>query len=162
MKSIVRKLTASALAAIAIVTTLPESKAADVTIDGSGFYELSTTIGYYPSGLRQTGRRPYLGSGEYHKAIIGSRWMSNNSSVRSGTLSFELWAMPFYGANNGVVLMTCGIPGIAPNRFYDNPRRSGFAVFLDRYRFPELNLYEYTRAGWQWRDALTFQRRNVL
>lgn len=162
MKSSLRKLSTAVAASIALVTSLPETKAADVTIDGSGFYELATTIGYYPSGIRQTGRRPYLGGGEYHKGIIGSRWMSNNSNIRSGTLSFELWAMPFYGANNGIVLMTCGVPGIAPYRFYNNPRRSGFAVFLDRYRHPELNLYEYTQAGWQWRDNLTFQRRTIL
>jgi hypothetical protein len=162
MQSILKKLSTAAAATIAVFCSLQPSEAAKVTIDGSGFYELSTTLKYYPTGYTQTGRRPYLGPGEYHRAKIGARWLSNNSEVKSGTLSFELWAMPFYGATNGIVLMTSSVPGIPALRYYSNFRRSGHAAFIDRYRHPELNLYEYTRSGWQWRDNLTFQRRTLL
>ncbi len=162
MKSILRKLSTAVAASIALVTSLQQSEAAKVTIDGSGYYELSTILKFYPTGYGQTGRRPYLGGGDYHAAKIGARWLSNNSEVKSGTLSFELWAMPFYGATDGIVLMTSAVPGISALKYYSNFRRSGHAAFINRNRVPELNLYEYTRSGWQWRDNLTFQRRTLL
>jgi hypothetical protein len=162
MKSIILKLTAATAAAITIAATLPNSQAAKVTIDGSGYYELSTYLDFYPTGYRQKGRTSNLGPGEYHVAEIGARWLSNNSPSRSGSLSFELWAMPFYGATNGIILMTSSVPSISPFSYYSNFRRSGHALFIDRYRFPELNLWEYTSAGWRWRDALTFRRKTLL
>jgi hypothetical protein len=162
MKLICRTLTTAAAAAFTLIGALPEARAAKVRLDGSGYYELGTNIRYYPTGTRQTGRYDNLGTDYYHRATIGVRWMTNQSPGRSGSLSFELWGMPYYGATKGIVLMTYGVWSLAGRQYRNNPSVTGNAVFLDRYRFPELNLWENTRKGWRWRDNLTFRRKNLL
>jgi hypothetical protein len=34
-------------------------------------------------------------------------------------------------------------------------KRSGFALYLSDYYYPQLNLFEYA-GSWQWRDVLVF------
>jgi hypothetical protein len=153
------------LAAIALFTAaaLPEAKATDVTLDGYGFYSLAHRLAFHPEpGLWQSGRKPYLGGGYYRKAEIGMDFITNRSTRRSGELSFELWAMPYYGATSGVVLMTKGLDSLGGGRSYRDRSPDGFAVLLDRRRFPELNLWEFTRKGWKFRDALSFPRKADL
>jgi hypothetical protein len=162
MKLIAQTLATATAAIFALIGTAPETQAAKVTLDGSGFYQLGTRIDYYPTGTRQTGRYRNLGADNYHRTTIGVRWMSNNSPGRSGSLSFEFWGMPFYGAKRGIVLMTYGVWSLAGGQYRSNPSVTGNSVFLNTYRFPELNLWEYTNKGWRWRDNLTFRRRNLL
>ncbi|HEX7261462.1 MAG TPA: hypothetical protein VF258_06570 [Luteolibacter sp.] len=160
MKTILHQLTAIALFAVA---ALPETKAANVTLDGYGFYSLGRRLAFHPEpGLRQSGRKPYLGGGYYHKAEIGMDFITNRSTRRSGDLSLELWAMPYYGATSGVILMTKGMDSLGGGRFYRDRSLEGFAVQLDRRRFPELSLWEFTRRGWKFRDALSFTRKTYL
>ena len=125
--------------------------------------QLGSRITYYGGGgPNQSGRYASLGSDYYHKATIGSRWITNHSNSKSGDLSFELWAMRYYGATSGIVLMTRGLNPLYGGSYYSRVERSGHAVFLDRFRFPELDLWEFTRNGWKWRDALTFTKKDLL
>lgn len=163
MKSILHHLTAATVALLAVTAAIPEAKAAQVTLDGTGFYSLARRLVYHPEpGLKQSGRKPYLGEGYYHKAEIGMDYITNRSTRRSGDLSFELWAMPYYGANSGIILMTKGLNRLGGGNSYRDASPEGFAVLLDRRRFPELNLWEYTRRGWKYRDALSFTRKANL
>ena len=77
-------------------------------------------------------------------------------------MSFEIWAMPYYGATKGIILMTRHLNPLYANNYYVSKERTGYAISLDAYRFPELNLWEFTRNGWKWRDALTFKRKGYL
>ena len=154
--------TALAILAATFGTVL-DTRASDLTLDGSAFYQLGSRITYYGGGgPNQSGRYASLGSDYYHKATIGSRWITNHSNSKSGDLSFELWAMRYYGATSGIVLMTRGLNPLYGGSYYSRVERSGHAVFLDRFRFPELDLWEFTRNGWKWRDALTFTKKDLL
>lgn len=148
---------------LATFGTVLETRAADLTLDGSAFYQLGKRINYYGGGgPNQSGRYGSLGSDYYHKANIGSRWITNHSNSGSGDLSFELWAMRYYGSNSGIVLMTRGLNPLPGGSYYSRVERSGHAIFLDRFRFPELDLWEFTRNGWKWRDAVTFTKKDLL
>lgn len=153
-------------AAIAAITTLigitTDGSAAKVTLDGSGYYELGEKIQYFGGGVKQGGRYGNFGADYYHRANISMQWMTNRSGSRSGNLSFELWAMPYFGATKGIVLMTRPAGPLNGGGFYHEGVWKGHAIFLDEYRFPELNLFEYARKRWQWRDALSFRRDNLL
>ena len=161
MKSITRNLTAAAAALVTFMAS-PAGRATDVTLDGSGSYELSSRIKYYGGGVKQSGRYGNLGGDYYHKATIRMRWITNHSGNRSGDLSFEFWGMPYYGATKGIVLMTRSLDPLRGGSYYSNKGREGYAIYLDEYRYPELNLWEYTKKGWKWRDALSFKRQNLL
>ena len=161
MKSLLTSLTVAVAASFAFVA--PQANAAKITLDGSGYYELGTRFKFYSGGVKQSGRYQRLGSDYYHKAVIGMDWITNRSRSRSGYLSFELWAMPYYGAKRGVVLMTRGLDPLRGGSYYFERAREGYAIFLDRRRFPEINIWELTnRRGWQFRDALSFRRKDVL
>lgn len=162
MKSFKSKLIPTAVAAVALIGGSLETKAARVTLDGSGFYNMRTQINYLGRGAGQSGRYRNLGADYYHVTTIGTRWITNRSRVSSGSMSFEFWGMPYYGANTGVVMMTRALKPMRGYQSFANLRAKGQAVFLNEYRYPELNLWEYTRAGWRWRDALTFRRPNLL
>lgn len=162
MKSISQSLSIITAVALTMIGTAPESHAAKVTLDGSGFYKLRPVVNYHDGGARQSGRYRNLGGDYYHKGKIGMDWITNNSKSRSGTLSFELWAMPYYGATSGIILMTRKLKPLYGNYYYESKVRTGFAISLDARRFPELNLWEFTRKGWKWRDALTFKRKGYL
>lgn len=162
MKKIKLSLTA-ALAAMFALTSIPsETRAADLTLNGDGSYKLGTQIRYSYTGRQQSGRYGNFGADNYHTATIGIEWITNRSGNRSGSMSFELWAMPYYGATSGVVLMTRGLSPLGGGNIRQPVNADGYAIFLNRYRFPELNLWEYTRSGWRNRDYLTFNRKNLL
>jgi hypothetical protein len=162
MKPIARILTAAVAAILTITGTSGESQAANVRLDGSGHYEFGPRITYFSKGLRQSGRYGNLGRDYYRETIYGMRWITNHGNSRSGELSFEFWGMPYYGADSGIVLMTRGLSRLDDGSYYHNLSVKGHAIYLDEYRFPELNIWEYTRRGWRFRDALSFRRDNLL
>ncbi len=157
MKSILTKLIAAAVVFSASGFVLPEAKAANLRLEGYGYYEVSNYVKYYAKPPKQGGRfNKFRGGDYYHKAEIGMDYLVNHSNSRSGDLSFEFWAMPFYGATKGIILMTQGLSPIRANRAYNNLTGKGYAIDLDRRRYPELNIWEFTRQGWKFRDALSF------
>ncbi len=163
MKSIIQKLTTCALALTSAPLFLSEAKAADLALEGFGYFEVANYVRYYGNPPQQSGRfNRFRGGDYYHRAEIGMDFLSNRSNSRSGELSFEFWAMPFFGATKGIILMTEGFNPIRANRGYRNLTSEGYAISLDARRFPELNLWEYTRSGWQFRDALTFDYKAYL
>ena len=161
MKSLTMKFTAAAAAVLTMIGT-PETRATDVTMDGSGFYQLGTGVHFYRGGAFQSGRYNNLGRDYYHRATIGMRWITNHSPYPSGDLSFEFWGMPYYGANHGIVLMTRSLVPLGSLSYFLSKTKDGYAVFLGSYRFPELDLWEYTRNGWRFRDAVTFRHKDLL
>jgi hypothetical protein len=155
-------LTTAAVALFAVAASIPEAQATRVTLDGVGYRTLSTSYRYYRYAPEQTGRYESLGADYYRNAEIGIRRITNRGTRRSGSMSFELWAMPYYGATSGIVLMTNGVDPLRAGFRYNDVAGIGKAVFLDRRRFPELDLFEYTSNGWKWRDALTFSNSTRL
>jgi hypothetical protein len=159
MKSLVQKITTAAAATFALALSMPEAQAAKITLDGYGYYALGTKVTYYGSAPKQNGRYRTLGSDYYHKASFQIDFLTNRSNSGSGSLSYEFWAMPYYGATTGIVLMTRGVQSMAPNTSVKNFKKAGLGVFLDARKFPEMNIWEYTRKGWNFRDALSFTRK---
>lgn len=154
------------IAAAALVVpasfVVPEADAADVRLDGYGFYSYSSKVRYYGKGKKQGGRYSNLGADYYSSTRNGMDFLTNHSKSKSGSLSFEFWGMPYYGATSGVVLMTRGVNPLNGGRSIKNFRNSGYAVFLDEDRYPELSLWEFTRQGWKFRDALSFTTKDRL
>ncbi len=138
------------------------ARAADVTLEGTGYYELGSRASYYRYGTSQSGRYRNLGGGYYHSGEIGMDEVANNDGFRSGSLSFELWALPYYGANSGSVVLTRQIGSLYGGYSFFDQVSYGRTLSLNRYLYPELNLYEYTRYGWSWRDALSFSYRTLM
>ena len=162
MKSITKRLTTAIFALSAVVLSIPETRAADVRLEGYGDYALKDGDAFFNRAPKQGGRYRSLGRDYYHKAEIHMDFISNLSRSGSGSLSFELWAMPYYGATSGIVLMTRGISPLRGGRSFDGVTTNGYAVSLDERKFPELNLWEYTRKGWRNRDHLTFEDDDYL
>lgn len=136
--------------------------AANVTLDGSGSYRMETSIRYYGGGVKQNGRYSNLGADYYHKVSYGMDWVTNRSTNSSGPLSIEFWGMPYYGATSGIVLMTRGANPLGGGKYYYDKTWTGWKVYLDEFRFPEISLWESTRKGWRFRDALSFRRKTLL
>ncbi len=162
MKTIATSLIAFSSVLLSISGTTPQAAAADLTLDGSGYYDLGDTEFYLRSGARQSGRYSNLGRNYYQDAEIGVSYITNNSYTRSGSMSFELWAKPFYSATSGIIMMTRGINPLYSDSYYPDVYSYGTALSLYQWRYPELNLYEKGRRSWEWRDALTFSRPNYL
>lgn len=164
MKSIICKFTIAAMALAGIGAVVPEAKAANLTLDGTGYFEVANRVKYYAKfkAPKQSGRYYNLGADYYHKAEIGMDYLTNNSAKKSGDLSFEFWAMPYYGATSGVILMTEGLSPIKGRRSFTNLNAAGYAIDLDRRRFPELNIWEFNGRKWNFRDALTFDYKTWL
>jgi hypothetical protein len=159
MKTLARTLVTAALS---LIISVPVAHAADITLDGYGFYKLAYGDSYLRGGAKQSGRYRNLGADFYRRAQIGMDYASNNSATRSGDLSFELWALPYYGATSGPILMTSGLRSLRGGRFYRNLRSNGSAISLDEYQFPDLSIWEFTASGWIFRDSLTFSRKDLL
>lgn len=160
MKSFITRLSTSALAMVALITPVSETQAADVRLDGYGSYSLNKKVRYYgKGGPTQSGRYRKLGSDYYKTAVIRMDFVTNRSYSRSGDLSFELWAMPYYGATSGIILMTELLSPQAGDSSRRNVAKKGKAISLDARRYPEFNLFEYTRKGWKSRDYLSFSRK---
>jgi hypothetical protein len=162
MKTIIKHLTTAALALCLAATTVSQAMATDVTLEGYGSYKLAKRDYYYPDSPIQRGRYEDLGSDYYRKAAIKMDYVSNASRFSSGDLSFELWAMRYYDATTGTVLMTRGLNYVKAKRSIRNARGEGYAISLKERLFPELDLYEYTNDGWINRDHLTFSKRAFL
>lgn len=164
MKKYIQKFTAAAAMIVASVAMIPETNAAAVKLDGSGYYILRPTKVYYPNGARQTGRylNRSLGAGYYHNVEIGIDFITNRSTFPSGSLSWEFWAMPFYQATSGIILATHGVRAFRPGESVPNMAKVGMSVFLNARRFPEQNLWELTANGWRFRDVLRFTTKNLL
>jgi hypothetical protein len=103
-----------------------------------------------------------LGAGYYHNVEIGIDFLTNHSTVSSGSLSYEFWAMPYYNATSGIILATHGVDSMKAGSSHSNFSRDGLTVLLNARRFPEQNLWELTRNGWKFRDVLRFTRKNLL
>jgi len=162
MKAITRNITAAAAAIITLIGASPQSNAAKLTLDGSGYYEFGNKVRHSTEGVSQTGRYSNLTGAYYRRTEIGMDWITNHSANRSGKLSFEFWGMPYYGATKGVVLMTRSLGALSGGHYNGHVSRKGHAVFLNEYRFPEINLWEKTNKGWLFRDALSFKDNNLL
>jgi hypothetical protein len=151
------------IAAITVAASISHSSAIPVvSLDGSGAYSLGNSD-FRDSGRGlQSGRYRNLGRTYYHTASYDMDEINNNTDVRSGSLSFEFWGLRFYKALRGPILMTYGLSPLGGGNFYQNAFAEGFAVSLGRFAYPELNLVEYTRRGWKWRDSLSFSNRDDL
>lgn len=159
MKSIISKLTTAAVALFAVSTAIPKAEAAKITLDGYGYYALGTKVTYYGSAPAQSGRYKSLGSDYYHKITYEMDFITNRSASGSGSLSYEFWAMPYYGSTTGIILMTRGVQPMYGGQSVKSLTKSGLGVFLDARRFPEQNIWEFTNNGWKFRDSLTFTRK---
>lgn len=162
MKSITHFLT-TAIAATAVFTLSPEAKATDITLDGYGFYKIANKMKYYKNpGPAQSGRYGRLGKGYYHKTTYAFDFITNRDGKRSGDLSFEFWAMPYYGATSGPILMTRGKNPLKGGKSYEYPSPTGQGVNLEERAYPDISVWEYTKKGWKFRDALTFSDKTWL
>jgi hypothetical protein len=132
------------------------AQATDLSLRGYGSVNESAYESYSYYGAPQSGRYRNLGEGYYRRTTIRVDGISNYSSWRSGSLSFELWAMPYYGANSGNVLMTTNAGAVYGRSTKWNVQRTGNKVALDEFAFPELNIWEYTRYGWSFADNIAF------
>lgn len=161
MKNKITRTLLSLLATTAAFSA-PDARAANVTLDGSGYYTFNAPARYYAWGADQSGRYSKLGADYYRSTTISMQWITNRSTSKSGPLSFELWGMPFYGADAGVVMMTRSVFALKGGKYYFEKRWTGASIFLDEVRFPEFSLWEYRPVGWRFRDALSFRRSNLL
>jgi len=134
------------------------AKAADLELRGYGSVNESPYQSYLYYGAAQDGRYRNLGAGYYRRTTIAVDGIRNYSNFGSGSLSFELWAMPYYGASSGSVLMTTNAGTVFGLATKLNVIRTGNKVGYGGFAFPELNLWEYTRNGWGFRDNITFSR----
>jgi len=134
------------------------AKAADLELRGFGSVNESPFETYSRFGAAQDGRYRNLGAGFYRRTTIAVDGIRNYSSFGSGSLSFELWAMPYYGATSGSVLMTTNAGTVFGRATKLNVIRTGNKVAFDGFAFPELNLWEFTRSGWGFRDNIAFSR----
>ncbi len=162
MKSTIKRLTMAALAFSAVASSTPETNAADIRLEGYGDYVINNREAFFPTPPKQSGRYRNLGRDYYHKTQIQMEYISNLSRTSSGSMSFELWAMPYYDATSGIVLMTRGVDPLRGGRSIEGASTTGYAVSLGKKRFPEFNLWEYTRNGWINRDHLTFDFKDYL
>lgn len=162
MKTIIRQSLAVAAALFTVAGPVPESHAAAVKLEGYGYYETGKHDVFSSNGKEQSGRYRNLGRDYYHKVEYGIDFVTNYSNSSTGSLSYEFWAMPYYGATTGIVLMTRKLGTLARSEDFENVWKYGYAVSLDRNRFPEQSLWELTSSGWKFRDALSFSRRTNL
>ena len=162
MKTLANSIIAASSLLLSISGTSHQAAAADLTLDGTGYYELGNSEFYLRRGAGQSGRYSNLGKNYYQDAEIGISRITNHSFTRSGSMSFELWAKPFYSATSGIIMMTRGFNPLSGDFNYPNVASYGVALSLRQWRFPELNLFERGRRSWEWRDALTFSRNDYL
>lgn len=164
MKKFVQQFTATAAVIIATSGLIPQANATAVKLDGSGYYVLKPLTVYYANGAPQTGRyqNRSLGAGYYHNVVIGIDFLTNHSTVASGSLSYEFWAMPYYQATSGIILQTNGVRSLLPGESVPNFSKVRLAVLLNARRFPEQDLWELTTSGWRFRDVLRFTSKNLL
>ncbi len=162
MKSLTQQLAAVATSVLAIAVFIPATQAADIRLQGSGYYDIGSFEIRSRYGKEQGGRYDNLGGGYYHDIEYGMDYISNESGSRSGSLSYEFWALSYYGATSGTILMTRGLNSLAGDRSYIDLYRLGYGRSLNRYRYPEQNIWEFTSRGWRFRDSLAFSNKTLL
>ncbi len=162
MKTIATTIIAASSVLLSIAGSTHQAAAADLTLDGTGYYELGNSEFYLRRGASQSGRFANFGRNYYQNAELGISRITNNSVSRSGSMSFELWAKPFYSSTSGIIMMTRGFNPLSGGFNFPNVQTFGTAISLRQQRFPELNLYERGRRSWEWRDALSFSRSDFL
>ena len=66
----------SALIAVMMISlgTGPAARSTNVTIDGSGFTDLNSSVRYFGGEVKQSGRFTSLGINHYSKAEFGVKW----------------------------------------------------------------------------------------
>ncbi|MBK1814941.1 hypothetical protein JIN84_04900 [Luteolibacter yonseiensis] len=161
MKSITHLL-AAAIAVTTAFISAPKAEATPVVLRGAGYYKIANKIKYYVNVPSQSGRFRHLGEGYYQKTTYGFDYIVNRGNKRSGDLSFEFWAMPYFGATSGEILMTRGRDPLKAGKSYRDADSTGQAVNIDERAFPEINLWEYNGRNWVNRDAFTFSRSTRL
>jgi hypothetical protein len=162
MKTVKVRLGIALVAVVSMFGGNSVAKAADLELRGLGSVNESAFEGYAFSGARQDGRYRNLGAGYYRRTTIGADGIRNHSNLSSGTVSFELWAMPYYGATSGTVLMTTNAGTYQRLSTRWNVFRTGNKMSYDGFAFPELNIWEFTRSGWGFRDNITFSRKRWM
>jgi hypothetical protein len=163
MKSIIHQITAAAAVLFAVAVAAPDSQAATVRLKGSGYYRLGNYDIFSHGGKEQSGRYSYLGSDYYHKTEYGMDYITNTSGYSSGSLSYEFWALPYYGATSGIILMTRSLPSLGRGERYVSVYKYGWGISLNLYRYPEQNIWEYMGGGsWKFRDSLAFSKKTLL
>lgn len=146
------------VAMVSMFGGISEVKAADLELRGLGSVSESPRQAYLRFGAAQDGRYRNLGAGFYRRTTIAVDGIRNYSGFSSGSLSFELWALPYYGATSGSVLMTTNAGTVFGRATRLNVIRTGNKVGYGGFAFPELNLWEFTRSGWGFRDNIAFSR----
>jgi hypothetical protein len=163
MKSIIQQITSIAAVLFTVAVSAPESQAANIRLKGSGYYRLGSYYVFSHGGKEQSGRYSYLGTDYYHKIEYGMDYITNTSGYKSGSLSYEFWALPYYGATSGIVLMTRGLGPLSSGARYINLYKNGWGISLNLYRYPEQNIWEYMGGGsWKFRDSLAFSKKTLL
>lgn len=150
------------VAVVSMFGGISGAQAADLELRGYGSVSESPYETYSRYGATQEGRYRNLGAGYYRRTTIGVDGIRNYSSTGSGSVSFELWAMPYYGATSGAVLMTTNAGTVNRLSTKWNVYRTGNKMSYDGYAFPELNIWESTRSGWGFRDNITFSSRRWM
>lgn len=159
----IAKLAIAALGATLFTTILPEdASAARIRLAGRQSYELSSNVRYYSDPPRMEGRFRRLGRGYYHHGEIRSEFIDNRSRRDSGDLSYELWALRYIGANSGPILSTQAVGSIDGYDSREDVSRDCRTKFINRRRFPDINIWEDTFDGWKFRDAFTFGYKDLL
>ncbi len=159
MKFILSRFTTALIALAAVASS---AQAANITLDGYGFYSLSRKVTYKGNPPHQGGRYKNLGSDYYHNITYQMDFITNRSNSGSGSLSWEFWAKTHYDAKSGIILITRGVSPMSSTSSIKNANKSGAGIYLDAKRYPEMNIWEYTNSGWEIRDLLTFTRKIFL
>ena len=162
MTRAIRNFIMTAALTIAAAAISPEARATDVVLNGTGTCHFGGAVNYYKQGIKQGGRYKNLGADDYRKATTNFDYVTNRSKKSTGALSLEFWALPFKGATSGIVLMTKGLDPMPGKEVYKKVVSYGYAIYLDERKFPEFELWEHTKDGWEFRDAVVLSKKRKL
>lgn len=136
----------TALLFMVIALSAPLAMAAKLKMDG-GFVTLGVDKAI--RFTQQSGRYPDLGKNYYRTATIGCTAIRNTSTAgRSGQLSLEYWALPYYTSKTGTPLMSVLLPSIKGGKRINNVNEIGPAAYYNAEGYVQLRLYEYTSGKW--------------
>lgn len=96
-----------------------------------------------------SGRYPNLGRNYYRTATIGCTAVRNTSATgRSGQLSLEYWALPFFTSKTGTPLMSALLPPINGGKRLNNVSKVGPAAYYNADGYVQMRLYEFSAGKW--------------
>jgi hypothetical protein len=131
---------------IVIGLSAPFAMAAKFKIDG-GFVTLGEDKVIRLS--QASGRYSNLGKNYYRTATIGCTAVRNiSASGRSGQLSLEYWALPFFTSKTGTPLMSALLPSIKGGKKLSNVSKVGPAAYYNADGYIQLRLYEFSAGKW--------------